>query len=71
MDSVDELVEHFRALRLSAVQLGPVVQAAGISGVAFATIVARASVPATVDTMTTTPRYGTSNQQGSVQQTLR
>ncbi|KXL46250.1 hypothetical protein M433DRAFT_160060 [Acidomyces richmondensis BFW] len=66
MDSVDELVEHFRALRLSAVQLGPVVQAARISSVVFTTIVARASILATVDTITTTPRYSTSNQQGSV-----
>ncbi|KYG40684.1 hypothetical protein M433DRAFT_160065 [Acidomyces richmondensis BFW] len=45
-----ELVEHFRALRLTR-----------ISSVVFATIVARASILATIDTITTTPRYSTSN----------
>ena len=70
-DSVDELVEHFRALRLNAVQLGPVVQAAGISGVAFATIVARASAPNATAVTTAEPRYNDPTQHSSAQQTLR
>ena len=54
---VDQLVEQFKALRLNATNLSPIVHASGVRGLAYATVMARCAVSETANDAAPAPQY--------------